>query len=82
MRLAQCHETFRCPELQAVATLFGIEMEIIAYNEFVSIFQGSSEDTGERFLFLSTLSYHPRLPALNLTDRSPSDTILCGKIER
>jgi tRNA G10 N-methylase Trm11 len=35
VRLAQCHETFRQPELQAVATLLGIEMEIMAYNEFV-----------------------------------------------
>lgn len=50
VRLAQCHETFRCPELQAVATLVGIEMEIIAYNEFVCIFQDSSEDTREKFL--------------------------------
>lgn len=41
VRLAQCHETFRCPELLAVATLLGIVMEIIAYNEFVSIFQDS-----------------------------------------
>ncbi len=50
VRLAQCHETFRCLELQAVATLVGIEMEIIAYNEFVCIFQDSSEDTREKFL--------------------------------
>jgi tRNA (guanine10-N2)-methyltransferase len=39
VRLAQCHETFRQPELQAVATLLGIEMEIMAYNEFVCEFQ-------------------------------------------
>lgn len=42
VRLAQCHETFRRPELQAVATLLGIEMEIIAYNEFVCEFKPHS----------------------------------------
>ncbi|KAF7716935.1 Uncharacterized protein PECH_000673 [Penicillium ucsense] len=34
VRLAQCHETFRQPELEAVATLLGIDLEIIAYHEF------------------------------------------------
>lgn len=42
VRLAQCHETFRQPELQAVATLLGLEMEIMAYNEFVCEFQFNS----------------------------------------
>ncbi|KAJ5168273.1 tRNA (guanine(10)-N2)-methyltransferase [Penicillium canariense] len=32
--LAQCHETFRQAELQALATLHGIDLEIIAYNEW------------------------------------------------
>lgn len=36
VRLAQCHETFRQPELKAVATLLGIELEIVEYHEFVS----------------------------------------------
>lgn len=35
VRFAQVHETFRQPELQACATLAGVDIEIIAYNQFV-----------------------------------------------
>ncbi|KAJ5324512.1 tRNA (guanine(10)-N2)-methyltransferase [Penicillium atrosanguineum] len=34
VRLAQCHETFRVPELQAVATLVGVDLEIVSYDEY------------------------------------------------
>lgn len=35
VRFAQLHETFRRPELQACATLAGVDIEIITYNEYV-----------------------------------------------
>ena len=35
IRLAQCHESFRVPELQAVATLIGVDLEILSYDEYV-----------------------------------------------
>lgn len=35
VRFAQTHETFRQPELKACATLAGVDIEIITYNEFV-----------------------------------------------
>jgi tRNA G10 N-methylase Trm11 len=35
IRLAQCHETFRVPELQAVATLAGIDLEVVSYDPWV-----------------------------------------------
>ncbi|KAJ5254567.1 hypothetical protein N7505_011776 [Penicillium chrysogenum] len=34
VRFAQLHETFRRPELQACATLAGVDIEIITYNQF------------------------------------------------
>ncbi|KAJ5597743.1 hypothetical protein N7537_007827 [Penicillium hordei] len=34
VRFAQLHETFRRPELEACATLAGVSIEIIAYNEY------------------------------------------------
>ncbi|KAJ5476446.1 hypothetical protein N7475_002175 [Penicillium sp. IBT 31633x] len=34
VRFAQTHETFRQPELKACATLAGVDIEIITYNEF------------------------------------------------
>lgn len=36
IRLVQVHETFRKPEVQALATLAGVDLEIIAYSEIVS----------------------------------------------
>ena len=42
VRFAQSHESFRQPELQALATLAGIDIEIIYYNKYVrhpSLFQ-------------------------------------------
>jgi hypothetical protein len=35
VRFAQTHETFRRPELQACATLAGVDIEILSYNEYV-----------------------------------------------
>lgn len=35
IRFAQVHETFRLPELQAVATLAGVDYEIIRYGKYV-----------------------------------------------
>ena len=35
VRFAQLHETFRRPELQACATLAGVDIEFITYNEYV-----------------------------------------------
>ena len=35
VRLAQCHESFRQPELEAVATLIGVDIEIISYDDNV-----------------------------------------------
>lgn len=37
-RLTQSHETFRVPELQAVATLVGVDLEMVSYNDFVCAF--------------------------------------------
>ncbi|KAJ5665969.1 uncharacterized protein N7477_008417 [Penicillium maclennaniae] len=34
IRLAQCHETFRVAELQAVATVVGVDLEIVSYDEY------------------------------------------------
>lgn len=36
IRFAQCHETFRLPEIQSLATLAGAELEIVSYNDHVS----------------------------------------------
>jgi hypothetical protein len=35
VRFAQTHESFRRPELQACATLAGVDLEILSYNEYV-----------------------------------------------
>jgi tRNA (guanine10-N2)-methyltransferase len=37
IRFAQVHESFRRPEIQALAALAGIDLEIISYNEFVGV---------------------------------------------
>ncbi|XHG01335.1 hypothetical protein AWENTII_004722 [Aspergillus wentii] len=34
IRFAQTHESFRVPEIEALATLAGIDIEILSYNEF------------------------------------------------
>ena len=36
VRMAQIHETFRVPELRALATIEGIDMEIVEYSDDVS----------------------------------------------
>lgn len=36
IRFAQCHETFRLPEIQSLATLAGVELEVVSYNDHVS----------------------------------------------
>jgi tRNA G10 N-methylase Trm11 len=36
IRFAQTHETFRQPEIQALAWLHDIDLEIVSYNELVS----------------------------------------------
>lgn len=36
IRLAQIHESFRQPEVQAVATLLGVDLEFISYEKYVS----------------------------------------------
>lgn len=35
IRLAQVHETFRKPELEALATLHGIDVQFVYYDEQV-----------------------------------------------
>ena len=35
VRFAQAHESFRIPELKAVAAIQGIEMKVIEYSEYV-----------------------------------------------
>jgi tRNA (guanine10-N2)-methyltransferase len=37
IRFAQVHETFRQPEIQALASLHNIDLEIISYDETVSL---------------------------------------------
>jgi hypothetical protein len=37
IRFAQVHESFRRPEIQALAALAEIDLEIICYNEFVGV---------------------------------------------
>jgi tRNA (guanine10-N2)-methyltransferase len=36
IRFAQCHENFRKPEIQALATLVGADIEFLSYNDHVS----------------------------------------------
>lgn len=36
VRFAQSHENFREPEIKALATLAGVDMEIVSYNHHVS----------------------------------------------
>jgi hypothetical protein len=35
IRFAQVHETFRLPEIEALATLNGIEFELLSYDKYV-----------------------------------------------
>lgn len=35
VRFAQHHESFRRPEIEALAELAGVELEILFYNEYV-----------------------------------------------
>ena len=37
IRFAQVHETFRQPELQALATMAGVDFEIVSYNKYVRV---------------------------------------------
>jgi tRNA G10 N-methylase Trm11 len=37
IRFAQVHESFRRPEIQALAALAEIDLELICYNEFVGV---------------------------------------------
>jgi hypothetical protein len=46
IRFAQVHESFRRPEIQALAALAGIDLEIISYNEFVGASLTFSPDRG------------------------------------
>lgn len=36
IRFAQCHESFRVPEIQAVATLVNVDLRVVSYSDFVS----------------------------------------------
>lgn len=47
IRLAQCHETFRVPELQSVATVVGVDLEIVSYDEFVCDHLRNATPSGE-----------------------------------
>ena len=38
IRFAQAHETFRRPEINALASLAGIDLEIVSYDQFVGIY--------------------------------------------
>ncbi len=38
IRFVQMHETFRRPEVQALATLAGINVEFLVYSEYVRSF--------------------------------------------
>ncbi len=37
IRFAQAHETFRRPELEALAIVHGISLEIVEYSEYVCL---------------------------------------------
>lgn len=37
VRFSQSHETFRLPELQALATLEGLDLEVVTYNPEVCL---------------------------------------------
>ena len=43
VRFAQSHESFRLPELKALAAVEGIEMQVVDYSKYVRIFYASSE---------------------------------------
>lgn len=36
VRFAQTHEAFRLPEIRALASLVGVDIEIVSYNDHVS----------------------------------------------
>lgn len=38
VRFAQAHETFRRPEIEALASLAGIEVEFLRYDKYVGYF--------------------------------------------
>lgn len=37
IRFAQAHETFRQPEIEALAALAGIEVEFVVYDHYVGV---------------------------------------------
>ena len=45
IRLVQVHETFRRPELEALAKIYNIELEFIVYDEQVGFPNFSFEDS-------------------------------------
>lgn len=65
IRFAQTHETFRRPEIQALASLHNIQLEIIFYSEIVSLFFSSSLD-----MATSCRWYCLTLPRHNQNDKN------------
>lgn len=37
IRFAQVHESFRLPEIKALATLAGVDLEVVFYDQFVRL---------------------------------------------
>lgn len=37
IRFAQQHVTFRRPEIESLATFFGVDIEIVFYDDYVSL---------------------------------------------
>lgn len=76
IRFAQVHETFRRPEIQALATLAGINVEFLFYDQYVcsmfSLMKKKNEIDTLSLYFLSSfhrrllLRYPSRLPTLFL----------------
>lgn len=46
IRFAQVHESFRLPEIKALATLAGVDLEVVFYDQFVRLFSSLPESSG------------------------------------
>lgn len=64
IRFAQTHETFRQPELQALANLHNIDLEILHYDQIVSVCLLDFSDV-TKALFLAECGAILKCPSLN-----------------
>jgi tRNA (guanine10-N2)-methyltransferase len=53
IRFAQSHETFRQAEIEALATLAGVDVEFVLYDKYVSIYVSCLDNTYNGLLYRS-----------------------------